>query len=190
MNIKALSITSPTSLNFDLNISTPVVFICGRYSDLVLDLIRESIGDYGAEQSPDRIDDGRFVIHSDIEIDGRDYSLCYIRNADFMGDNRLAAGFSGTKLDFSETETLELLAKFKGRNSDSSNILKRTAALDSGTDDRPIFLYDYFDRLDEAVDPMPIVDELVASGRQVFVSVCKGYPTERLTGEGLQVLKI
>ena len=91
MKIKNLQFTSPTVLNFEFDITSPVCVLYGTNSELALDLIRELLGDCASMTDPDSCDDGRFVIHSDIGMDGKDYSVCYIRNADYMGDNRIAA---------------------------------------------------------------------------------------------------
>ena len=103
MKIKNLQITSAT-LDLDLDLCKPVCVFRGQHSELVLDLVRELIGDYGAENDPDRIDDGRFAINADIEMDGKSYAVCYIRNADFMGDNRIAANFVPNSLDLSRED--------------------------------------------------------------------------------------
>ena len=88
MKINSISISSSTALDLELDIFRPVCLINGRLSDLVLDLIREIMGDPFTKQDPDATDDGRFVIHADIEFPESSYSICYLRNADFMGDNR------------------------------------------------------------------------------------------------------
>ena len=170
MKINNLQITSASALDFDLAITAPICILRGHYSDLVLDLTRELIGDYGAQNNPDRIDDGRFVIHADIEMDNKNYSVCYIRNADFMGDNRLAANFEPNSVHFSEDDTREFVDKC---NED---------------DHSPIFIYDYFDRLDEAIDITLILDKLAFLGRQVFISVCSGYP--EIMHEKVQMVRI
>jgi hypothetical protein len=111
MKVTNLNITSATALELDTNLSKPVTVLSGTHSDLALDLIREIIGDYNATENPDRIDDGHFVIHADIEMDGKNYSICYIRNADFIGDNRIAANFKPNSLEFSIDDTHEFLDK-------------------------------------------------------------------------------
>ena len=93
MKIQNLQITSPSVLDLELDITSPVSLFYGEHSGLVLDLLRELIGDDSSENDPDCYDEGRFVIHSDVEMDGKNYSVCYIRNADFMGDHRIAANF-------------------------------------------------------------------------------------------------
>ncbi|MCI6971886.1 MAG: hypothetical protein MR916_05340 [Eubacterium sp.] len=111
MKIKNLTITSPSTLDLELDITSPICVFHGGHSELALDLIRELIGDHGEENDSDRFDDGHFVIHSDIEMDGKNYQVCYIRNADFMGDNRIAANFVPNSLDFSTDDTIEFMKK-------------------------------------------------------------------------------
>lgn len=188
MKINNLQITSASAFNLDFTITSTICILRGHYSDLALDLMRELIGDYGAQNDPDRVDDGRFVIHADIEMENKNYSVCYIRNADFMGDNRLAANFEPNSVHFSENDTREFVDKCNERNTDVSNVLFKTANITSRDDDRPIFIYDYFDRLDEAIDITPILDKLASLGRQVFISVCSGYP--EIKHEKVQMVRI
>ena len=170
MKINNLQITSATTFNFDFTSNAPICVLRGRYSDLALDLMREVIGDYCAQNDPDRVDDGRFVIHADIETDSKNYTVCYIRNADFMGDNRLAVNFEPNSIRFSEDDTREFIDKC---NEDEHS---------------PIFIYDYFDRLDEAIDITPILDGLASLGRQIFISVCHSYP--EVKHEKVQMVQI
>lgn len=160
MKINSLQITSATALDLDLTLSdaTPVCMLRGRDSDLALDLVREMLGDFGAKHDPDRTDDGHFVIHADVETDGKHYNVCYIRNADFMGDNRLAVNFAPSSTQFSDDDTHEFVSRC------------REDAL------APLFIYGYLDRLDQATDVTPILDDLASLGRQVFIAVCPQYP--------------
>ena len=188
MKIKHFQITSASTLNIEFATTAPICVLRGRYSDLALDLVRELIGDCGAQNDPDRIDDGRFVIHADIEMDNKNYRVCYIRNADFMGDNRLAVNFEPNSIRFSEDDAHEFVAKCNERDTDNSNVLIKTANITSCDDDRPIFIYDYFDRLDEAIDITPILNKLSSLGRQVFIAVCANYPVEKLKHDAVQIV--
>ena len=105
MKINNLQITSATTLNFDFTSTAPICILRGHYSDLVLNLTRELIGDYGAQNDPDRVDDGRFVIHADVQMDRKHYTVCYIRNADFMGDCRMAVNFQADATAFSTDDS-------------------------------------------------------------------------------------
>lgn len=188
MKVNNLLITSASSLNIDLTVTAPVCVLRGRYSELALDLIRELLGDYGAQNDPDRVDDGRFVIHAGIEMDNKNYNVCYIRNADFLGDNRLAVNFESNSIAFSEDDTRDFAHKCNERGRDNSNVLINTADVILCDDDRPIFIYDCFDRLDEAIDITPILERLASLGRQIFISVCPGY-TE-INHEKVQTVQI
>ena len=188
MRVKNFQITSASTINVEFASTLPICALHGRYSDLALDLMRELIGDFGAQNNPDRIDDGRFVIHADIEMDNKNYDVCYIRNADFMGDNRLAVNFEPDSIGFSEDDTREFVDKCNERDTDNSNVLIKTADIFSCEDDRPIFIYDFFDRLDEAIDITPVLNELASLGRQVFISVCSIYP--EIKHEKVQMVRI
>lgn len=190
MKINNIQITSAATLNIEFATTSPICVFHGRYSDLALDLIRELIGDCGTQNDPDRIDDGRFVIHADIEMENKNYSVCYIRNADFMGDNRLAVNFEPNSIRFSEEDTREYVVKCNELDTDNSNVLIKTADISSCEDNRPIFIYDYFDRIDEAIDVTPIFDRLSSLGRQVFISVCAGYPCEKMENQNVQIVKM
>lgn len=190
MKINYFSITSATALNLDFTATAPICVLRGRYSDLALDLMREVIGDYGAQNDPDRVDDGRFVIHADVEMDNKNYNVCYIRNADFMGDNRLAVNFEPNSIIFSQDDTREFVDKCNERDVDNHNVLIKTADISSCEDDRPIFIYDYFDRLDEAIDITSILDKLSSLSRQVFIAVCSNYPTQKLKHDKVQVINM
>ena len=45
-------------------------------------------------------------------------------------------------------------------------------------DTRPIYVFNFFERLDEATDIAPFIDLLASLGRQVFVGI-GNYPTKR-----------
>ena len=189
MKITHFSITSATSLDFEFTANAPVCVFWGRYSDLALDLIRELIGDCGAQNDPDRVDDGRFVMHADIEIDSKNFSVCCIRNADLMGEHRLAVNFEPDSIHFSEAGTLEFIQACKKLGSDNSNILVGSSDAMPSADRRPLFIYDCFDRIDEATDLTPLLNKLSSLGRQVFISVCSAYPLEKVKHEHVQTVK-
>ena len=166
MKIKNLAITSPSVLDLELDITSPICLLYGKHSELALDLVRELIGDYGAKNNPDCHDDGHFVVHSDIEMDGKNYDVCYIRNADFMGDNRIAANFVPNSFEFSEDDTLEYLEKCKMRNKDLNNVVYNNKIFSITEDDRPLFVY-----CEDADDVSQVLECLDSFGKQIFVAV-------------------
>ena len=166
MKIKNLAITSPSTLDFELDITSPVCVLHGEHSELALDLLRELICDYGAKTDPDCYDDGHFVIHSDVELDGKNYNVCYIRNADFMGDNRIAANFAPNNFEYSEDDTIEFLEKCKMRHKDLNNVVYNHKIFGITEDERPLFVY-----CEDADDISQVLECLASLGRQVFVAV-------------------
>ena len=166
MRIKNLAITSPSALDFELDITAPICVLQGEHSALVLDLVRELIGDYSSENDPDCYDDGHFVIHSDIEIDDKNYTVCYIRNADFMGDNRIAANFVPNSFEFSMDDTEEFIDKCNTRNKDTNNVICNYKVFSIEEDDRPLFVY-----CEDADNIAPVIEFIATLNRQAFVAV-------------------
>lgn len=200
MRFNQIQFTSDTALNCEFALTAPICVLCGRHADLALDLMRELIGDYGSTDDPDRVADGRFVLHSNIEMDDKIYNLCYIRNADFMGDHRIAANFQPNNIEFSVDDTNEFMCKCERRNIDDRNIFDKNKILTEPSlsesdlfiasfnaflkqlpdnDDRPLFIYDLFDRIDESIDIAPYLNALSKSGRQVFISSCSNFDQKK-----------
>ena len=55
-------------------------------------------------------------------------------------------------------------------------------------DARLIYVFNFFERLDEATDIAPFIDLLGSLGRQVFVGVSNTYPFERFESDNVQVV--
>lgn len=210
MNFTRMELTSPTALDLSFTPSAPVVLLCGRHSALILDLMREVMGDYGARKDPNRVDDGRFVLHADLEMDGKRYALCYLRSVEFIGDDRIAVNFKQGGADYSFDDTEEYLSKIAkwGENggnvfdltkcatdcvlSESDRLLAGFKVFLSGLpkeDARPLFVYDFFDRIDEAVDPSPYFEALAGIGRQAFVAFCGDDPLKRGNSGAVQIVR-
>ena len=204
MTFNHFGITSFSSVNLDFDITSRVSVICGNFSTLALDLMREIIGDSFSQSSPDAYDDGRFVMWADMSIDGKEYGVSYIRNADTMGDNRIAVNFKPDSIEFSLDDTREYISKTNEYSLDFDNVFFKSRAkvgekalsescrviegfklwvescLVNSTDKRPIFIYDLFDYIDDACDVSGILNMLSAFGRQVFIAVGKNYPINKL----------
>ena len=185
MKIKNLQITSPNVLDIELDITAPVCVLSGQHSALALDLVREVIGDYSSENDPDCYDDGRFVVSSDIEIDGKNYSVCYIRNADFMGDNRIAANFVPNSFEFSMDDTEEFIDKCNAQSKNTNNVICNYKICNISDDDRPLFVY-----CEDADDTSAVIDALSDLGRQVLIAVSKEYDFAKTQNLRIQLFKI
>lgn len=55
-------------------------------------------------------------------------------------------------------------------------------------DTRPIYIFNFFERLDEASDITQFIDALASLGRQVFVGVSNTYPLERFENNKVQLV--
>ena len=153
MKINNISITSHTALDFEINVAKPITILRGKHSALALDLMREVLGDRDSVCNPDSIDDGSFIIHADIDIDGKNYSVCYIRNAESSGDNRVAVNFKPNSIEYSEDDTMEFLDKCKEIDSDN----------------RPIFIYP--STMGEKNNITAFIQALSGADRQVFLAI-------------------
>ena len=55
-------------------------------------------------------------------------------------------------------------------------------------DARPIYIFNFFERLDESTDITPFIDALASLGRQVFVGISNNYPSEHFESDKAQVV--
>ena len=55
-------------------------------------------------------------------------------------------------------------------------------------DTRPIYIFNFFERLDESTDITPFIDALATLDRQVFVGVSNTYPIERFESDKVQLV--
>ena len=153
MKINSVSITSLTSLDFEVKGAKPITIFRGKHSALALDLIREVIGESNSNTNPNNVDNGHFIIHTDVDMDGKSYSVCYIRSADFLGDNRIAVNFHPDSIEYSEEDTREFLKKRNEINKDN----------------RPVFIYP--SALGERNNVTAFIRALSGAGSQVFLAI-------------------
>ena len=135
----------------------------GRAGEFNLD---NRVGDFGRVGV---VGDKERDVHAETEIDGKHYSVCYLRNADCMGDFRIAVNFIPNSLCFSEDDTFEYLQKCRQSNNT-----------------RPIFLYGTLDCMDEAKIPS-FLEELATLNRQVFISACQKIQHEMIQNENINL---
>lgn len=151
-----------------------------------------------------------FVSRVNFELDGEDVELCGV----LCDDQSFFMGVKTGEL-FSKAKTEEILSKLRQQKSDERNtysfsgkyvenenclsacdynianfnrfieIVKEETAKG---DTRPIYIFNFFDRLDEATDITPFIDALATLDRQVFVGVSNNYPFERFARDNVQVL--
>ena len=70
-----------------------------------------------------------------------------------------------------------------GTSGASDLLLKKLNATIDQKDAHPLFIWNFMERLDEAVDLQPIFEALNATGRQVFIAVPYNYKIEKLEGK-------
>ena len=63
---------------------------------------------------------------------------------------------------------------------EGEGLLRKLRSLLEKPDRRPLFVYNFLERLDEAVDLQPIFEALNATGRQVFIAVPHYYNMKQL----------
>ncbi len=55
-------------------------------------------------------------------------------------------------------------------------------------DTRPLYVFNFFERLDETINITPFIDALATLDRQVFVGVSNTYPIERFESDKVQLV--
>jgi hypothetical protein len=180
--------------------------MCGIQSDTALDLIREMIGDRGIGVGG-VLNGGHSALHADVELDGEKMSVCYVRNADGPERSRIAVNFNMGVPSRTLDDTDRYSRACTARQTDSRNLYiggmlriggdallsesdrrlleakELYRMLYSATmrgDDRPIFIYGLFDRIDESVSLRRYLDALSDLDRQVFISTAETSDSERL----------
>lgn len=88
----------------------------------------------------------------------RNLSLCKTQGSIIVNGSQLPAGTAGA----------------------SDLLLQKLYDTLAAKDARPLFVYNFLERLDEAVDPRTIFDALNATGRQVFIVIPHYYNMKQL----------
>ena len=141
-----------------------------------------------------------FVSRVNFEIDGEDIELCGVLCDD---QSFFVAVKDGEHFSAERTQTIVAkLRSMKRDESNSYNFFNKYVANENNLsecdynianfmrfieiareetvkgDSRPIYVFNFFERLDEATDISPFIDPLASLGRQVFIGV-GNYPIER-----------
>ena len=151
-----------------------------------------------------------FVSRVNFEIDGEDFELCGVLCDD---QSFFVAVKDGEH--FSAERTQEVIAKLRSMKRDernSYNFFNKYVANENNLsecdynianfnrfieivkeetakgDTRPIYIFNFFERLDDATDITPFIDALADLGKQVFVGVSNTYPLERFESDKVQVV--
>jgi len=151
-----------------------------------------------------------FVSRVNFEFDGEDIELCGVLCDD---QSFFVAVKDGEH--FSAEQTQKVIAKLRSMKRDernSYNFLNKYVANENNLsecdyntanfnrfieivkeetakgDARPIYIFNFFERLDESTDITPFIDALATLDRQVFVGVSNTYPIERFENGKVQLV--
>ena len=151
-----------------------------------------------------------FVSKVKFDLDGEDIDLCGVLCDD---QSFFVAVKDGEH--FSAERTKEVIAKLRSMKRDernSYNFLNKYTANENNLsecdynienfnrfieivkeetesgDDRPLYVFNFFERLNKATDITPFIEALASLGRQVFVGVSNTYPLERFESDKVQIV--
>jgi hypothetical protein len=148
-----------------------------------------------------------FVSRVNFELDGEDIELCGV----LCDDQRFFVAVKDGE-HFSAEQTQKVIAKLRSMKRDernSYNFCNKYVANENylsecdynienfkrfieivkeETDTRPIFIFNFFERLDEATDITPFIEVLASLGRQVFVGISNNYPLKRFENDKVQLV--
>ena len=209
MKIKRFETVSPLFPSVSFAEDKPICFFATP--SIYLHGMRCLLNGSGADSPINETITSVFATQVSVELDGVAYELCSVLcdNGDFFVAVRDGQHFSKQKTrecltalrawrdDEKTTYSLEnkyYTAEHTLSASDYSIanfrcFLDIVRAETEKGDRRPLFIFNFFDRLDEAVDITPFLDELAALGRQVFVSVGLHYPDEKMQHGKVQIVK-
>ena len=142
-----------------------------------------------------------FVSRVNFEIDGEDIELCGVLCDD---QSFFVAVKDGEHFSAERTQTIVAkLRSMKRDESNSYNFFNKYVANENNLsecdynienfkrfieiardetlkgDTRPIYVFNFFERLDEATDIKPFIELLFSLDRQVFIGIGNNYPIER-----------
>ena len=204
MKIKSFYTTSPIFEGFDADKPVCVFAAPALFLHMMRCLLDGESDDTPIDETKERT----FVSRVTFELDGEEIELCGVLCDD---QSFFVAVKDGEH--FSAERTQKVIAKLRSMKRDESNsynfLNKYVAnenylsecdynienfkrfieiAREETSDTRPIYVFNFFERLDEATDIAPFIDLLVSLGRQVFIGI-GNYPIERFEHDKVQVVR-
>ena len=196
MKIKSFYTTSPIFEGFDAD--KPVCIFAAPA--LFLHMMRCLLDGESDDTPIDETKERTFVSRVNLELDGEEIELCGVLCDD---QSFFVAVKNGERFSADRTQTVVAkLRSMKRDESNSYNFFNKYVANENNLsecdynianfmrfieiareetvkgDSRPIYVFNFFERLDEATDISPFIDPLASLGRQVFIGV-GNYPIER-----------
>ena len=208
MKIKSFYTTSPI---FDGGRFDECKPICVFAAPAVFLHMMRCLLDGESDDTPiDETKERTFVSRVNFEIDGEDVELCGVLCDD---QSFFVAVKDGEH--FSAERTQEVISKLRSMKRDernSYNFCNKYVANENNLsecdynienfnrfieivkeetakgDTRPIYIFNFFERLDDATDITPFVESLATIERQVFVGISNNYPLERFESDKVQLV--
>ncbi len=201
-------------INGEITLETPIICFKGNNSDKYMLFIEAMTGTYRGDQTTSISTPYQAIIHGCVEIDKKEYDICYIYSAD--AEHTMGVNFTKGQRFFSLSDTVEYDEKRRAQNINTCHVFANedmrsstsclpmsekallsfekfftTLKIDTNNGDfRPIFIYHFFDCIDESVDVSCYIDELANLGRQVFISVSANYPSQKMKHDKVQVVNM
>ena len=196
MKIKSFYTTSPIFEGFDADKPVCVFAAPAVFLHMMRCLLDGESDDTPIDETKERT----FVSRVTFELDGEEIELCGVLCDD---QSFFVAVKDGEHFSAERTQTV--VAKLRSMKRDDRNsysFLNKYVANENNLsecdynianfmrfieiareetvkgDSRPIYVFNFFERLDEATDIAPFIDLLASLGRQVFIGV-GNYPIER-----------
>ena len=208
MKIKSFTTTSPQFPSVSFESDKPICFFTG--ASVFLNMMRCLLDGESDDTPIDESKERTFVSIVEFELDGENVELCGVLCDD---QSFFVAVKDGEH--FSAEQTQKVIAKLRSMKRDernSYNFLNKYVANENNLsecdynienfnrfmeivkeetakgDTRPIYIFNFFERLDDATDIMPFIDALADLGKQVFVGVSNTYPLERFESGKVQLV--
>ena len=208
MKIKSFTTTSPLFPSVSFESDKPICFFTG--ASVFLHMMRCLLDGESDDTPIDESKKRTFVSRVDFKLDGEDFELCGVLCDD---QSFFVAVKDGEH--FSAERTQKVIAKLrsmKGDERNSYNFFNKYVANENNLsecdynianfnrfieivkeetakgDARPLYVFNFFERLDEATNITPFIDALADLGRQVFVGVSNTYPIERFESDKVQLV--
>ena len=208
MKIKSFYTTSPI---FEGGIFHGDKSVCVFDAPAVFLHMMRCLLDGESDDTPiDETKERTFVSRVNFEIDGEDIELCGVlcddqsffvgvKNGDHFSAEKTAATLSKLrKLKSDEQNSYNFFNKYiENKNNLSEcdyNIANFNRFIEFAKeetakgDTRPLYVFNFFERLDDATDITPFIDALATLDRQVFVGVSNTYPIERFESGKVQLV--
>ena len=209
MKIKSFYTTSPIFEGGKFNNDKPVCVFAAPavFLHMMRCLLDGETDDTPIDESKERT----FVSRVVFELEGEDIELCGVlcddqsfflgvKDGDHFSAEKTAATLSKLrKLKSDERNSYSFLNKYVENENNLSEcdynlenfnrfveIVKEETA--KGDDTRPLYVFNFFERVDESTDSTPFIEALASLGRQVFVGISNNYPLERFESDKVQLV--